>query len=135
MLQVSGYWLLVTSIIHVIIGFWLYGEPLAGIVRDGFFNSVAPNPFAPDFAREDAFWFMTLTAFFVILAQLCFWAHSRKIALPGFTGWVLLVTSIIGAIAIPISGCWLLMVPAVLIVVASRKASDRVDRSLQNIES
>ena len=131
MLQLSGYWLLITSIIHLIVGFWLYGEPLAEIVCNGFFNSVAPNPFAPDFAREDAFWFMTLTAFFVILAQLCFWAHSRKIALPGFMGWTLLVTSIIGAIAIPISGFWLLMVPAVLIVTRSRKASHQIDTTLQ----
>ena len=73
MLQISGYWLLLTSLLHVIVGFWVYGEPLAEIARNGFFNSVAPNPFSPNFAREDAFWFMTLTAFFVILAQLCFW--------------------------------------------------------------
>ena len=67
MLQISGYWLLLTSLLHVIVGFWVYGEPLAEIARNGFFNSVAPNPFSPNFAREDAFWFMTLTAFFVIL--------------------------------------------------------------------
>ncbi|KST64972.1 DUF6463 family protein [Mastigocoleus testarum] len=124
MLQFSGYWLLVTSFIHIIVGFWVYGEPLAEIVSDGFFNSVAPNPFAPNFAREDAFWFMTLTAFFVILAQLCFWAHFRKIALPESIGWTLLITSIIGAIAIPISGFWLLMVPAILIIAASKNVSN-----------
>lgn len=120
MLVFSGYWLIFTSIIHVIVGIWIYGEPLSEIVRDGFFNSIAPNPFAPDFAREDAFWFMTLTAFMIILAQLCFWANSSKISLPKSIGWNLLITSIIGAIAIPISGFWLLMVPACLIIAASK---------------
>lgn len=130
MLQFSGYWLLVTSIIHVIVGFWLYGEPLTEIASNGFFNSVAPNPFAPDFAREDAFWFMTLTAFFVILAQLCFWADSHKISLPESIGWNLLITSIIGAIAIPISGFWLLIVPACLIIATSRKANHQINTTL-----
>ncbi len=135
MLQVSGYWLLITSIIHVIVGFWIYGEALSEIISNGFFNSVAPNPFAPNFAREDAFWFMTLTTFFMILAQLCLWAHSRKIALPGSIGWTLLITSIIGAIAIPISGFWLLMVPAVLIIVTSRKANYQINTRIQKAES
>ncbi|MEL6165765.1 MAG: DUF6463 family protein [Cyanobacteria bacterium J06628_3] len=126
MLQFSGYWLLITSIIHVIVGIWIYGEPLVEIVHAGFFNSIAPNPFLPDFAREDAFWFMTLTPFFIILAQLCFWANSRKISLPKSIGWNLLITSIIGAIAIPISGFWLLMVSACLIIAASKKANHQI---------
>lgn len=121
MLQFSGYWLLVTSVIHVIVGVWVYGETLIEIVRDGFFNSIAPNPFEPDFAREDAFWFMTLTPFFIMLAQLCFWANARQISLPKSIGWNLLITSIIGAIAIPISGSWLLMIPACLIIAVSKK--------------
>ncbi|BAY86760.1 hypothetical protein NIES267_62710 [Calothrix parasitica NIES-267] len=130
MLQFSGYWLLVTSIIHVIVGIWIYEEQLAAIINNGFFNSVAPNPFAPDFAREDAFWFMTLTAFLIILAQLCFWADSHKITLPESIGWNLLITSIIGAIAIPISGFWLLMVPACLIIAASRKVNHQIKSEL-----
>ncbi|MGF1672380.1 MAG: DUF6463 family protein [Rivularia sp. (in: cyanobacteria)] len=130
MLQFSGYWLIVTSIIHVIVGFWLYVEPLSEIVSNGFFNSVAPNPFTPNFAREDAFWFMTLTAFWIILAQLCFWANSRKILLPKSIGWNLLITSIIGVVAIPISGFWLLMPPACLIIAASRKANHQIDTTL-----
>ncbi|MBV6624037.1 MAG: hypothetical protein KI793_14055 [Rivularia sp. (in: Bacteria)] len=109
MLKFSGYWLLVTSVIHVIVGVWVYGEQLSEIIHSGFFNSVAPNPFAPNFAREDAFWFMTLTAFLIILAQLCFWANSQKISLPESVGWNLLITSIIDAVAIPISGFWLLL--------------------------
>ncbi|AFY52919.1 hypothetical protein Riv7116_0315 [Rivularia sp. PCC 7116] len=127
MLKFSGYWLLVTSIIHVIVGVWLYAEQLSEIINSGFFNSITPNPFAPNFAREDAFWFMTLTAFLVILAQLCLWANSQKISLPESVGWNLLITSIIGAVAIPISGFWLLMPPACLMIATSRKANHQID--------
>lgn len=116
MLQISGYWLIATSILHVLVGVWIFAEPLMQIVHNGWFNTVAPNPLAPFYDREDAFWFLMLTPFLALIGQLCFWFHRNKIALPKFLGWTLLITAIIGVSLEPISGCWLLIPPALLML-------------------
>ncbi len=121
MLRVSGYLLLIISIIHILVGVWLFAEPLADIIRNGGFNAVAPNPFAPYFDREDAFWFMMTSPLLFTLGQLCCWAHAQKITLPAFLGWNLLAISTVGVVLEPISGFWLLMLPAFLIVAAARQ--------------
>ncbi|GAB4372612.1 MAG: DUF6463 family protein [Elainellaceae cyanobacterium] len=118
MLQVSGYWLIAMSVLHVLVGGWIFAEPLMQIIRNGWFNTVAPNPFAPFYDREDAFWFLMLTPFLVSIGQLCFWSHANKIALPKFLGWMLLLTAIVGASLEPISACWLLIPPALLMLMA-----------------
>jgi len=121
MLRVSGYLLLIISIIHILVGVWLFAGPLADIIRNGGFNAVAPNPFAPYFDREDAFWFMMISPLLFTLGQLCCWAQAQKIILPAFLGWNLLAISTVGVVLEPISGFWLLMLPAFLIVAASRQ--------------
>lgn len=116
MLGVSGYLLIAISIIHILVGVWVFAAPLADIAREGVFNTVAPNPFAPYFEREDAFWFMMFSPLLLTLGQLCCWAQARKIALPAFLGWNLLAISTVGVVLEPISGFWLLMLPALFIV-------------------
>jgi len=41
MLKVSGYWLIATSIIHVLVGLLVFNEPRKR--PNGWFNAVAPN--------------------------------------------------------------------------------------------
>jgi hypothetical protein len=122
MLRVSGYSLIVCSMIHVLFGGWIFATPLTDILQNGLFNAVAPDPFAPYFDREDAFWFMMIAPLIFTIGRLCCWAKSQEIALPAFLGWNLLAFSLIGIFFEPISGLWLLIPPAILIVLASRKA-------------
>ena len=121
MLRVSGYLLIAISVIHVLVGIWLFTEPLTDILQNGVFNAVAPDPFAPYFDREAAFWFMIASPLFFTLGQLCCWAQERGIALPTFLGWNLLAISMVGVVLEPISGFWLLMLPAFLIIIGSRQ--------------
>lgn len=120
MLKVSGYWLIATSIIHVLVGILVFTEPLVEIARHGWFNTIAPNPFHPYFDREDAFWYMMFTPFIFVMGQLCVWAQVQQICLPAFLGWILLATAIFGAFLEPISGFWLLIPPSFFILATSR---------------
>jgi uncharacterized membrane protein HdeD (DUF308 family) len=122
MLRVSGYWLIAVSMLHVLVGVWVFAEPLMQIVQDGWFNTVAPNPLAPFYDREDAFWFLMLTPFLVSIGQLCFWSHANNVVLPQFLGWMLLLTAIVGVSLEPISGCWLFIPPALLMLMASKNS-------------
>jgi uncharacterized membrane protein HdeD (DUF308 family) len=130
MLRVSGYWLIAVSMLHVLVGVWVFAEPLMQIVQDGWFNTVAPNPLAPFYDREDAFWFLMLTPFLVSIGQLCFWSHANNVVLPQFLGWMLLLTAIVGVSLEPISGCWLFIPPALLMLMASKNS-----RSPENSQS
>lgn len=120
MLRASGYLLIAISILHVGVGIWSYAEPITGIWQDGFFNVVDPYV-----DRQAAFWFMMAAPLFFAVGQLCCWAQAQNITLPASLGWNLLAVSTVGAVLMPISGFWLLMLPAFLILVASRQASTR----------
>lgn len=117
MLRFSGYWLICTSILHVLVNGWLFAKPLMDIARDGWFNAVAPNPLAPFYDREDAFWCMMMTPFLLLFGQLCCWAQTNNITLPSFIGWILLLTAVVGVIVEPISGFWLLIPPSLLMMI------------------
>jgi hypothetical protein len=127
MLQVSGYWLIAMSILHVVVGVWIFAEPLMQIIQNGWFNTVAPNPLAPFYDREDAFWFLMLTPFLLAIGQLCFWFHAHNIPLPKFLGWTLLLTAIVGVSLEPISAFWLLIPPAFLMLRASQTSRSPED--------
>lgn len=135
MLRVAGYWLIATSIVHVVVGLLVFTEPLAKIASDGWFNTVAPDPFNPYFDREDAFWFMMATPSIFTVGQLCFWSQARQITLPAFLGWTMLATATVGCFIEPISGFWLLIPPSFLILVASRQAKIQPAKSTQTFES
>ena len=122
MFRVSGYLLIVIGVIHVLVGFWICAKPIADIVRNGLFNAISPNIFAPNFDREAAFWFMMFALPLFALGQLCFWVQAQGIVLPTFLGWNLLAISVIGIFFVPISGFWLLILPAILMVRASSLA-------------
>ncbi len=133
MFRVSGYLLIAISMIHILVGVWLFTEPLSDIVRNGIFNTTAPNPFAPYFDREDAFWFMMVSPLLFTLGQLCCWAEVQEIRLPAFLGWNLLAFSVVGILIEPISGFWLLILPAVLILIGSQKVSTRLTKPTEDV--
>lgn len=130
MLKLSGYWLIATSILHVFVGLVVFTEAIMEIAHNGWFNTVAPDPFNPYFDREDAFWYMMATPFIFMIGQLCFWAQAQQITLPAFLGWTLLATATVGCFMEPISGFWLLMPPGFLILSVSRKNGRDKDTSL-----
>lgn len=116
LLRVSGYWLIAISVIHGLGDILDNFEPWSDIVRNGVFNAVAPH-----FERGVAFWMLMVSPFLLALGQLCFWAQEHNVRLPVFIGWNLLITSAFGAYLMPVSGFWLLIPPALLMLVESQR--------------
>ncbi|GAP96678.1 DUF6463 family protein [Leptolyngbya sp. NIES-2104] len=116
MLRLSGYWLIAIGVLHPLIHGWLFAQPLMEIVQDGWFNTIAPIPLDPFYDREAAFWCMMVTPFLLIIGWLCCWAQTKGINLPSFPGWILLLTAAVGITLEPISGFWLFIPPALLIL-------------------
>lgn len=132
MLKVSGYWLIALSLLHVVVGLIIYTEPLLAVAHDGWFNTIASDPFHPYFDREVAFWYLMAAPFIVAIGQLCLWAQAQQISLPAFLGWTLLMAAMIGCFMEPISGFWFLMPPSLLILVAARRASPLINPKSSN---
>ncbi|MBD1867115.1 hypothetical protein H6F95_07305 [Cyanobacteria bacterium FACHB-471] len=129
MLQVSGYWLICTGVLHALITGWQFADPLMDIVQAGWFNAVAPHPLAPFYDREDAFWCMMITPFLLLIGQLCCWAQTNNVALPSFPGWILLLTAVVGITLEPISGLWLILPPALLILANSHNRKESLGKA------
>jgi hypothetical protein len=130
MLKKAGYLWIFVGILHGIVGIFLYLNQWKSIAQDGWFNAVAPDPFAPIFDREDAFWFMFLTPFMLVLGQLCLWVDRDRLNLPRSFSFTMLGTVSVGLFLMPVSGFWLALVPTVMMLSAS-SATQFSDRDLR----
>lgn len=124
MLKISGYLLIITSILHFIGGFVFFPEPLAEIAQAGWWNAVSPDPFNLNYEREAAFWFMMISPLLFLIGMLCCWIQEQQIKIPAFVGWSLLVVTIIGIAIMPVSGFWLLLLPSGIILFVSMGNKD-----------
>lgn len=120
MLKIAGWCWIAIAIAHAVFGLIVYWPQWQIIGQSGWFNVVAPDPFAPIFDREDAFWFMMITPFLVILGQLCLWAHQQKLTFPMSVSVILLGSVVCGLLLIPISGFWLVLIPSLILFWSSK---------------
>ncbi len=108
----SGILLILTSIIHILIGIIVFREPLVEIFHAGLFNSIAFH-----YNRATIFWFLMSGVLMFIIGHLMHWlANDLGRELPKFLGWHMLCLSIVGAFFLPISGFWLLLPQALIIL-------------------
>jgi hypothetical protein len=131
MLRLAGYWWIIVSIIHGGVGAFVYFEQWQAIAQDGWFNAVVPDPFAPIFERDAAFWFMFVTPFILLMGQLCLWSDRQHVALPVSIGGILLATLIVGLFLLPVSGFWLVLPPSLMMVWTAYQAKLKVTPSLK----
>ena len=124
MLKLSGYLLIITSILHFIGGFVFFPEPLTEIAQAGWWNAFSPDPFNLNYEREAAFWFMMISPLLFILGMLCCWIQEQKLIMPAFVGWILLAVTIVGIVIMPVSGIWLLFPPSAIILFVARQNKD-----------
>ena len=105
-----GRWLLGVGILHTLLGFGTYIFSVVEILRAGLWNTVASVQ-----GRPEAVWFIAAGLQLILLGALANWIEARGPGepLPRFLGWTLLGFAILGAVLIPISGFWLLVPPAV----------------------
>lgn len=105
--RISGYLLLVTGLLHTLIGV-VDGYPyLAAMVEDGFVNTVTAS-----LERGVIFWFL-VAGVGLILSGLLALGYERP--LPASFGWGLLALAVVGALMLGPSG-FLLAIPQALYV-------------------
>ena len=124
MRRLSGPLLIATGLLDLLYVLVFHSRQLAAIAQDGFFDAVELNP--PQFDRETAFWHLMFGVMFVVLGALVHWAQARTGTLPTFLGWSVLALGVAGVILMPLSGFWLLLPQAVLILAVARRGRSRI---------
>lgn len=124
--RLCGPLLMSTGVLHLLVGLAVsYPRPLADIARDGFFGAVEPEGMASTFDREAAIWFVMFGALVLILGGLVHWTQARTGTLPAFLGWSLLAISVVALVLMPVSGFWIVLPQAVLMIAVARRGNSR----------
>lgn len=111
----SGLYLLMLGLIHMIFGLVVCWDRMCAIVTDGLVSQIESSP-----ERAEFFWFMVTGLVLLILGYLIHWmVFTREIRPPKALGWMLLGLTVIGALAIPLSG-FVLFLPVGLVMVWGR---------------
>jgi hypothetical protein len=114
----SGIALLATGVIHTAAAIAFFANVYLEIINDGVINAVEDGA-----SRELAFWFLILGVFIILFGQvLHYYIKKERRPAPLSFGYSLLALSIFGCFAIPLSGFWLFLPQALIIIVANVKA-------------
>lgn len=108
------------GLIHVLLFLWFGGGTLRAVVGDGLWRAVASHT-----DRLMIFWSLCFGVVGVFLGQLISWFEGQGRTTPAFLGWELLGLGALGAALEPVSGWWLVIVSAVLILIGSRRSVAR----------
>ena len=105
------------GVLHSLVGF-IFLTPLvvSELLADGLFNSINGQP-----KREAFLWFLTSGFFMLIIGGMLNFMEQEGYAIPKFLGWALLATTTFVLFLSPISGGWLLFVPAIALIIKNRK--------------
>ena len=117
----SGNFLIATGIIHNLIGFYMGKKVLFEIFNSGIINSINN-----EMDRNAIFWFLFSGFMMMLLGKLMsdFVEEGQK-ALPVSLGYYLLGLTIIGCIMMPVSGFWLVVPQAILIIAEGKKRNKK----------
>lgn len=118
-----GIAIVIIGIIHIVVGFLLIGQVGLELIQEGLFNTIHGEPM-----REAFFWFTFSGVCLIILGQTVHWMESRSIPVPAFLGRSLLGITLLTVCIMPVSGAWLMFIPAYGLIrnkVSSAKTSRR----------
>jgi hypothetical protein len=120
--------LIATGVLHTLVAVTMGWKIYLEIFRDGVFDAVDG-----DYAREFALWFL------VCGILLIFWGQSMHAGIkktqspaPRTVGWSLLIFAIVGCILEPVSGFWLFLPQALIIIFANRPDKTTLSDSSSN---
>ena len=112
----SGIYIWASGLLHIIVGIITGLEGWKGILRHGVVNGSTV-----DLGTSLAFWF-TISGMFIVMlglvVQHCIRATGQPA--PKFLGWWLLVFAVVACIVAPVSGGWLFLPQAWIIIAANR---------------
>lgn len=109
--------ILAISILHTIFAFVAFRGPFLEILADGFFNAIGPDPM-----RAASAWFFFAGMFMAStgIAVYLFEKHGLSNELKPL-GIFLLLATVLGIVMMPVSGFWLLLVPAIAMIWNDRR--------------
>ena len=117
MTHLAGRFLKLTGLGHAVVGLVVFRVPLAAIVGNGVLNTVTDQ-----FDRAAAFWFLLFSPVCFALGQIVDHAaeqgDGKTLAI---VGWHLLLIGVVGAAVMPISGFWVVIAIAPLVLHAARR--------------
>lgn len=112
----SGIYLLITGILHCVVAFISFGGIYMQIGNDGFLNSVQN-----DTTKCLALWFLICGIFLLLFGStLHYYIKKEYKPAPSFLGYYMLLFAITGCLIIPISGFWLFIPQALVIILANK---------------
>ncbi|MCI3918872.1 DUF6463 family protein [Paenibacillus sp. TRM 82003] len=116
-----GLLLALTGLLHSVIGLILFWDALLPIVTEGLWNTMKEG----DWERLNAFWFMMFGFLLILIGYMVSWVLKQtQLRPPAAVGWSILAIGIIGAVIMPISGFWLVLPQAWLLLRGESFPSD-----------
>ena len=95
------------GVVHTTFGLVFLMPILLVLWQEGLVNTVNGQA-----DREFAFWFLAFGVLAMIFGFFLDWFERNHVGLPAFLGWSLLVFTCLIVVIMPISGGWLMFVPA-----------------------
>jgi hypothetical protein len=99
-----GVLLMLTGLLHIIVGLVTFMEQLFPIFSGGVWNTVQEG----QWERGTSFWFIMFGFMLILLGYMTEWLiKKRGISPPVSFGWMLFALCAAGAVIMPASGFWL----------------------------
>jgi len=118
-----GRTLILIGSIHILGGILVGWQPLARIVREGFFGEADSTigHLPEDLRQETIFWFLLWGVMAILLGQVVARMEGMGERLPARLGWELAVLSVVAIALAPKDGFWWVLLPAYWIVSEDRR--------------
>lgn len=125
----SGTFLSVTGVIHIIYAMIQNWSTYEDLFSEGLINSIGDNA-----QRALSFWFFLIGVLLIMFGQsLQHHIKKQKKPAPLSLGYALLFFSAFGCFIIPLSGFWL-FIPQALIIILAKREHNESNTIRQNIE-
>jgi hypothetical protein len=110
----SGNFMIGTGIIHNAIGFFMMSEVLKDFLKEGFINTVNVQH-----DRNAVFWFL-FSGFMMMFSGVLMNSFIKNTGNPvsRTIGWFLLLLTVTGCVMMPVSGFWIVVPQALIIILA-----------------
>jgi hypothetical protein len=115
--HVIGRWLILIGTLHLS-GLWVGRHAVARIMAGGVIGQ-ADSDVGRIFERtnqELIFWFVLWGVWTIFVGQVVNMLEDRRLPIPAWFGWQLLICNLLAAVLIPKAGFWWVLVPAILII-------------------
>lgn len=117
----SGTLLAITGGIHMMYALFLGKDAFVEMVRDGLINSTDAH-----YGRAFALWFLVCGIILILWGQtLQYYIKKEQKPAPLFLGYLILAFAVVGCIVEPISGFWLFLPQALIIIIANKKYNSK----------